>query len=64
MNDDIKRALLLYMGLSETERLIFKNSQREFDAQINESRRKEIREKFAFPTGPRAGSCPKCGYSS
>lgn len=63
MNDDIKRALLLYMGLSETERIIFKNSQREFDSQLNESKRKEIRENFAFPTGPRAGSCPKCGYS-
>jgi len=64
MNDDIKRALLVYMSLTETERIIFRTSQREFDSQINESTRKEIRENFAFPTGPRAGACPKCGYSA
>lgn len=65
MNDDIRRALVFYVDLTEAERQIFRVKQQEFDSQLNESSRKEIREKFsAFQTGPRAGACPRCGRSN
>ncbi len=60
MNEKIKRALLVYMSMTENERLEFKRKLKEFDEKIL-TEKQRFNEDIRKSLGPLSGSCPYCG---